>query len=226
MAGADIKSLRKLKTKGEVSLLLKRFQKVFKSLRALPLKKIAVLHGPVMGGGLELALCFDYRIAAENTVLALPETRLGLIPGLGACVYLPRLIGLREALGMILKGRSVSAKQVLSFGLVDEVLPEVILRRRAKALALTAADNHISPRSFRTGGIFRPPLPSNSSLSRSFRTGSVFQTVKLYILSPFIFYFTKKRLLKITKGLYPAPLKALEVVRKAFWSLLWKKLYL
>ena len=198
MAGVDIKALQKMKTTSEVALLLKRFQKVFESLRALPMEKIAVLHGPVMGGGLELALCFDYRLSSEKTTLALPETRLGLIPGLGACVYLPRLIGLRKALQMILKGQSVSAKKALSFGLVDEVLPQVILKKRASEVALTAANGRV--------------------LKRFNRYNRFFQTFKIYLLSPFVFYLAKKRLLKSTKGLYPAPLAALKVIKKAFWS--------
>src|SRR5699024_3256767 len=99
------------------------------------------IHGACMGGGLEAALAAHYRIATDHprTVLALPEVMLGLLPGMGGTQRLPRTVGLRNALDMILTGRNVRARKALKIGLVDELVHPAILREvaldRARQLA-------------------------------------------------------------------------------------------
>ncbi len=88
---------------------------------------IAALHGYVFGVGLELALACDFRLAAEGTELALPEVKLGMIPGSGGTQRLVRLIGLGRAKDMIMRGRRIGAEEALSLGLVTEVVPEAEL---------------------------------------------------------------------------------------------------
>lgn len=96
-------------------------QDVMNSLAALPIPVIAALHGFAVGGGLELALACDLRVAAPGTRLGLPETTRGLIPGYGGTQRLPRLIGEAHALDLILTGRLVDAGEAASMGLVSRV---------------------------------------------------------------------------------------------------------
>jgi enoyl-CoA hydratase/carnithine racemase len=102
---------------------------------------IAALHGRVSGGGLELALGCDIRIAAEDTVFALPEVTRGIIPGSGGLYWLPRVVGLGRALEMILTGEPVDATQALRIGLVNRVVPRDELAASARAMALRIAVN-------------------------------------------------------------------------------------
>ena len=90
---------------------------------------IAALHGNALGGGLELALACSYRVAERNTRLGLPEVKLGLIPGAGGTVRLPRLIGPRKALALILSGNPVSADQALADGLIDAIVEGDLIAR-------------------------------------------------------------------------------------------------
>lgn len=96
-------------------------RQVFGLLTELPCPTVACIAGFCLGGGLELALCCDFRIAAANARLGLPEINLGLIPGWGGTQRLPRLIGCGRALRMILSGDPVNAEVALEYGLVDEV---------------------------------------------------------------------------------------------------------
>ncbi len=102
---------------------------------------IAALHGRVSGGGLELALCCDVRIAAEDTVFALPEVTRGIIPGSGGLYWLPRVVGLGRALEMILTGDPIDAAEALRIGLVNRVVARQELATCARAMALRIAGN-------------------------------------------------------------------------------------
>jgi enoyl-CoA hydratase len=101
-------------------------QDVMNSLAALPIPTVAALHGFAVGGGLELALACDLRVAAPGTRLGLPETTRGLIPGYGGTQRLPRLIGEARALDMILTGRLVDAEEALRFGLVARLADDPV----------------------------------------------------------------------------------------------------
>jgi enoyl-CoA hydratase/carnithine racemase len=96
---------------------------------------IGALHGHVLGGGLELALAFTMRIAADNFRGALPEIKLGVFPGLGGTQRLPRMVGEGRALDLILTGRTFDAAEALALGLVSAVVPLAELRQRALDLA-------------------------------------------------------------------------------------------
>lgn len=113
-------------------------QDVVSALAAMPIPTVAALHGAALGGGLELALACDLRVAAEDAVLGLPETRLGLIPGYGGTQRLPRLIGEARALDLILTGRRVPAHEAHAMGLVARV--ETDATAAAVALARQAAE--------------------------------------------------------------------------------------
>lgn len=127
VAGADITELRNIGTdvfQGRDASLAG--QDVMNSLAAMPLPVIAALNGFTLGGGLELALAADLRVASEDARLGLPEVGLGLIPGYGGTQRLPRLIGLSRALDLILTGRHVPADEALSLGLVNRVVPDAL----------------------------------------------------------------------------------------------------
>ena len=100
-----------------------------------PKPVIAAIHGTALGGGLEVALCAHYRVAAPGAKCGLPEVNIGLLPGAGGTQRLPRIVCVETALDMVTSGRHVGAKQCLEMGLVDELAPEGALRETALAFA-------------------------------------------------------------------------------------------
>src|SRR5918994_2488243 len=138
IAGADIEEFTSLTTQAEAERLSFEGQEMVSRVESLPKPVVAAIHGACLGGGLELALACHYRIATDHqkTQLGLPEVQLGLIPGAGGCQRLPRLIGARAALDMILTGKTERASKAYGLGLVDELVPSSILR----ATAIAAAD--------------------------------------------------------------------------------------
>jgi 3-hydroxyacyl-CoA dehydrogenase/enoyl-CoA hydratase/3-hydroxybutyryl-CoA epimerase len=133
IAGADIGELRETKTSADIAARLTRAHEIVDRLDKLKLPTIAVIHGYCLGGGLELALACDYRIAIEDASLGFPEVLLGLHPGLGGTVRAPRLINPLEAMAMMLTGRSARAGRAKSLGLVDAVIQERHVRAAVKA---------------------------------------------------------------------------------------------
>src|SRR5512147_464729 len=137
IVGADIAEIRGITDAATAERLSQRGQAVMNKLESLPFPTVAAIHGPCMGGGLELALACSYRVISsdQKTALALPEVRLGIIPGFGGTQRLPRLVGLVNSLEMILTGTSVYAKKAGKIGLADEVTYREILLARAVAMA-------------------------------------------------------------------------------------------
>ncbi len=126
VAGADLKTLLQgAKTYG-MREFIERGQQVFNRLANLRIPTVAAIHGASAGGGYEVALACDYRVASDApaTRIGLPETTLGLIPAWGGCTRLPRLIGPSDAAGVILKGKLYSALDAFKLGLVDDVAPQ------------------------------------------------------------------------------------------------------
>jgi 3-hydroxyacyl-CoA dehydrogenase/enoyl-CoA hydratase/3-hydroxybutyryl-CoA epimerase len=121
LAGADVSKIAKIESTTHAMQVIERGQNLFQRIEWLPIPTVAIIHGPCLGGGLELALACDHRIARDNssTQLGLPEIKLGLIPGWGGTQRLPRVAGLRDALEMILTGKSLNASEALRIGLID-----------------------------------------------------------------------------------------------------------
>src|SRR5262249_22731926 len=119
--GADVRRIRGLESEGEVRTVLAAGHELFDRVERLPCPTVAAVHGPCLGGGLEFALACRHRIARDDTQtkIGLPEVMLGLIPGWGGTQRLPRLVGLRRALRMILEGSTLSAAQAAAARLVD-----------------------------------------------------------------------------------------------------------
>jgi 3-hydroxyacyl-CoA dehydrogenase/enoyl-CoA hydratase/3-hydroxybutyryl-CoA epimerase len=196
IAGADIEEFTALTTQAEAERLSFEGQEMVSRVETLPKPVVAAIHGACLGGGLELALACPYRVATDHpkTQLGLPEVQLGLIPGAGGCQRLPRLIGARAALDMILTGRSERAAKALKLGLVDELVPRSILLRTAKAAADRLARGSGQRRATQGGlpGFFLDRTPAGRRL---------------------VYRQARAQVLKKTGGHYPAPLAALEAVR-------------
>src|SRR5215469_3928133 len=134
VAGAGLKTLLQAAKSGEMRGFIEGGQKVFNRLADLKIPTVAAIHGASAGGGYEVALACDYRVASDDpaTRIGLPETGLGLLPAWGGCTRLPRLIGAEKAAEVILKGKLYSAKEALKIGLVDEIAPRDHLLDRAR----------------------------------------------------------------------------------------------
>jgi 3-hydroxyacyl-CoA dehydrogenase / enoyl-CoA hydratase / 3-hydroxybutyryl-CoA epimerase len=193
LAGADVGEIESAADAVEVARMTGRVQQLFRRVDRLAVPSVAAIDGTCLGGGTELALACRYRLASDRpeTRIGLPEVRLGIIPGFGGTVRLPRLIGLSGALDMILTGKTVSARQATRSGLVDERVPAPVLYRRAAELAKGALP---------AGRARRPVL---TRLLDGTLPG------RRLVLSQ-----ARKRVMRETRGHYPAPLAALDVVRR------------
>ena len=126
IAGADIKEIEQLKDSEEVYEALMNIHKIFNKLENLPIPTIAYINGACMGGGLELALACKYRVLSTNekTKLAFPEIKLGIFPGFAGTIRTPKLIGLVNALDLILTGKTVDAKKAYKINLADAIFDD------------------------------------------------------------------------------------------------------
>jgi 3-hydroxyacyl-CoA dehydrogenase/enoyl-CoA hydratase/3-hydroxybutyryl-CoA epimerase len=201
IAGADVEQLLAARTVAEAEAMSRAAHEFFDRLERLRIPVVAAIHGACLGGGLEATLACTYRIATDHpkTILALPEVQLGLIPGAGGTQRLPRLIGLQNALSMILEGRNVRPKRALQMRLVDELVHPSILRdvalRRARELADAARKRRTGPGMRGAAGV----LLETNVIGRAI-----------------IFRQARRLVLQKTRGHYPAPLAALEVVQVGF----------
>lgn len=198
IAGADISEIADLTDPADAEAKARAGQMVFRRLERLAVPTIAVIDGACMGGGTELALACTYRLATDRpeTRIGLPEVRLGIIPGFGGTTRLPRLIGLRQAIEMIVTGRAISARRSERIGLVDAVVPAASLEDRVRRFAWERIDR----------GKFRHP-----------RRRSLFDRF-LDDTAPgrrLLFRQARKRVLKETGGHYPAPLAAIDTLAES-----------
>ena len=139
IAGADIKAFTRVNTEAQVMDIIDKGQSMFNRIEALPIPTVALIHGFCLGGGLELALACDYRLACEDepTRLGLPEVMLGIHPGFGGTMRLIRLIGAMAAMPLMLTGKTVDARKAKQLGIVDESVP----RRHIKTAAIKRINN-------------------------------------------------------------------------------------
>lgn len=139
VAGADINEIRDLVGAQEAEAFAQNGQGVLYKMEQLPKPVIAAINGYALGGGAELALAADIRLAADTARLGFSEINLGIFPGFGGTQRLPRLIGRSAAKLMIFTGKMIDAREALRLGLVDRVYPVAELLPAAKALAKTLA---------------------------------------------------------------------------------------
>jgi 3-hydroxyacyl-CoA dehydrogenase/enoyl-CoA hydratase/3-hydroxybutyryl-CoA epimerase len=172
IAGADLKTLLQQAQSGDMRAFIAKGQQVFNRLADLKIPTVAAIHGASAGGGYEVALACDYRIASDDpaTRIGLPETTLGLIPAWGGCTRLPRLIGSEKAAEVILKGKLYSAQEALKLGLVDEIAPrdQLLDRAREKLRAGKRKLEGGAPAS-PVSQEFRPPKEGNAAPERAFQ---------------------------------------------------------
>ena len=138
IVGADVNEIEAISTPEQAQASCREVEGILAKFSTLKIPTVAAVHGSCLGGGLELILCCTYRIAsdAEITKFALPEIKLGLIPGAGGTQRLPRLIGISTALDIILTGRNYPANKAAKVGLVDAIVPHALLQQIACDYAL------------------------------------------------------------------------------------------
>lgn len=193
IVGADIHEFEAIALAGRVQDAIERGQRILDRLARLPCRTVAAIHGHCMGGGTELALACRFRVASNDpkTRIGLPEIKLGIIPGWGGSVRLPRLIGAPQALELMLTGRTLSASAARTAGLVDAVVAPDALIERAVLMALR--------------GSARP-------LGQRFRAWSTNTWLARQILAPMV---QKQTARKARKAHYPAPFALIDTWRRA-----------
>ncbi|MFC1618862.1 3-hydroxyacyl-CoA dehydrogenase NAD-binding domain-containing protein [Candidatus Neomarinimicrobiota bacterium] len=204
IVGADIKDFTFVSEK-QAEAASRMGQQIWGKIRALPFPSVAAINGTCMGGGLEMALNCTSRIITDHpkTVLALPEVKLGLIPGTGGSQNLPRLVGVQAALDMLLTGKNIYPYKARKIGLADEIVNPGVLLTAAKTRVLRLAR-----------GEARRIKPKRSLIMRALDGP----------LKSIVYRMARKRVLGQTKGNYPAPLEILGAVRKGLGKSLSKGL--
>jgi 3-hydroxyacyl-CoA dehydrogenase/enoyl-CoA hydratase/3-hydroxybutyryl-CoA epimerase len=187
IAGADLTGFSKDPNPDDLAKIIDLGQRTFDRIANLKFPTVAAIHGVALGGGFEIALACDYRIASLDsaTKVGLPETSLGIIPAWGGCTRLPRLVGLPAALEVILSGKQYPTRQAQKLGLVDGST----YRERLEGLATKK-------------------IVDSQGRKRETKT----QLSNIGPLAKIIADRAKKKTIEKTRGHYPAPLKALEVV--------------
>jgi 3-hydroxyacyl-CoA dehydrogenase/enoyl-CoA hydratase/3-hydroxybutyryl-CoA epimerase len=201
VAGADLKLITQASDQLQIEAAAHRLQAALDELAWLPCTTVAAINGAALGGGLELALACDYRVASDAPSVSLgqPEVNLGLVPAGGGTQRLPRLIGLERALDLLLTGRRLNARRAQRAGLLDEVVHPAVLNQAARAWAA------------------RP----KRSLDRRLHLGLDLRTaIEIGELTPvgrqLIYRQARQSVLERTRGHYPAPLRVLEAVEVGF----------
>ncbi|MEO1997544.1 MAG: 3-hydroxyacyl-CoA dehydrogenase NAD-binding domain-containing protein [Planctomycetaceae bacterium] len=201
MAGADLNELKNL-SDSQTSLAISQLgQRVFSKLENLSKPTVALIRGVCLGGGLEFSMACRYRLASKDdqTLLGLPEVKVGLIPGWGGTVRLPRLVGFLDALPLILSGRMLNPHQARSRGLVHDVVPpEALLyagKRLLQEIALRGHAHRLWKR--RRRPLWKALLENRRMFQR------------------FVLSRAEKRVLAQTHGHYPAPITAISTLRQA-----------
>ena len=201
IAGADLQAISSITDRARVLELVQLAHGAFNRLAALPCPTVAAIDGVCLGGGTELALACDSRVAAEEprTQIGLPETLLGIIPGFGGTTRLPRLVGLSGALDLILTGRSLDARRAEKLGLIGRAVPGAWLMEYAHRRLGELAKR--KPRHRRDAWRARNVpawLLDGNPIGRAIALREA-----------------RKATLRRTMGRYPAPIAALNVIEKA-----------
>ncbi|XP_025723660.1 trifunctional enzyme subunit alpha, mitochondrial isoform X1 [Callorhinus ursinus] len=211
IAGADLSMLASCKTPEEVTQISQEGQRMFEKLEKSTKPIVAAISGACLGGGLELAISCQYRIATKDrkTVLGTPEVLLGILPGAGGTQRLPRMVGVPAAFDMMLTGRNIRADRAKKMGLVDQLVeplgpglkpPEERTIEYLEEVAVTFAK-----------GL------SDKKISIKRDKGFVEKLISYAMSIPFvrqqIYKKVEEKVRKQTKGLYPAPLKIIDVVK-------------
>ena len=200
IAGADVTQIGALTDAAAIHTLVRRGQNAFQRIAALGVPTVAAIDGVCLGGGLEISLACDSRVAAEEkqTTIGLPETLLGIFPGFGGTTRLPRLVGYRNALDLILSARNLDAKRAEKMGVIAKAAPAVWL--------IEAAEK-------RLGEIARRPVGRRADRYRP-RTALDHALEGNPLGRAFLFRQARASVMARTHGDYPAPLAAIECLQR------------
>nr|XP_048292578.1 trifunctional enzyme subunit alpha, mitochondrial [Myodes glareolus] len=211
VAGADINMLASCTTPQEATRISQEGQRMFEKLEKSPKPVVAAISGSCLGGGLELAIACQYRVATKDrkTVLGVPEVLLGLLPGAGGTQRLPKMVGVPAAFDMMLTGRNIRADRAKKMGLVDQLVEPLgpgiksseertieYLEEVAITFAKGLADRKVSAK--QSKGLMDKLM--SYAMTIPFVRQQIYKTVE-------------EKVKKQTKGLYPAPLKIIDVVK-------------
>lgn len=204
IAGADLHSFEPMfKDPSLTGKLINAGHRVFDKIEALPFPTVAFIHGACLGGGMEMALACTYRVITDSlkTLLGLPEVSLGIIPGWGGSQRMPRLVGLMEGLNLILTAKPVKAPKAFKIHLADALVAyefkEDALKDFISKILTPGGKKKILERRKERGWL--DWLLTSNPLGRAF-----------------LFYKAKKDVLAKTKGHYPSPLIALDLIKKSY----------
>ncbi|MFW6087419.1 MAG: enoyl-CoA hydratase-related protein, partial [Myxococcota bacterium] len=205
IVGADVHMLQRAKTADEAADLARQGQGAMNRLERLGKPAVAAIHGSCLGGGLETAMACAARVATDDpkTKLGQPEVQLGLLPGAGGTQRLPRLVGVQQALDLMLTGKQVPAKKAEKMGLVDEVVPQAILLEVAVERALRLANE--KPREETVTERLRRLLEPDELQELLLAENPIGRRV--------LFKRAHEQTLAKTRGNYPAPEKILHAVK-------------
>jgi 3-hydroxyacyl-CoA dehydrogenase / enoyl-CoA hydratase / 3-hydroxybutyryl-CoA epimerase len=195
IAGADLEEIAKVTDPTEAEAGSRIGHRLFSAWESLPFPTVAAIRGVCLGGGTEISLASTWRVASDSaaTRIGLPEVRLGILPGWGGSTRLPRLIGIAEALDLILTGKTVAGRKALKLGLIDALIPDARFLDHVRDFAREKAGRTRKDE----GGIdIKEMLLEKNPLGRKV-----------------LFDQARKKTLQETRGHYPAPLRAIEVVR-------------
>ena len=195
IAGADIKSFKGEKV-GDFQPFSRKGHELLQKIEDSKKPIVSAIHGTCYGLGVELSLACNSRVCSNDseTKLALPEVKLGLLPGGGGTQRLPRLVGLQASLDMMLTGKNIFPSKAKRIGLVDEVVHQSKLHNAAKKIVLSIIKNNFQRKKVKKS--FTVKLLDGTSLGRSV-----------------VFSQAKKTVLRLTKGNYPAPIEIIECVK-------------
>ena len=199
IVGADVDELKNMKTEQEVIVYIEKAHDILNRLEDLPVPVVCGIHGNCLGGGLELALVTDYRIASDSssTTFGLPEVQLGLLPAAGGTQRLPRLIGLSAALPLMLMAKNVRAKKAKKIGLVDHITTIHGLKDAVIKKVLDISQNGVKRK--------KPKKQPVNFFLDSTPAGNFI-----------VFHQARKTVMNQTYGLYPAPLAIIDSVKNGY----------
>jgi 3-hydroxyacyl-CoA dehydrogenase/enoyl-CoA hydratase/3-hydroxybutyryl-CoA epimerase len=170
LAGADLHEFAAIQTGGEAAAISATGQRLFEKLARLPVKTVAVIHGPCLGGGLELALACDHRLVIDqrSTQIGLPEIDLGLLPAWGGTQRLPRTVGIERAMQVVLMRKRLNATDAVRWGLADRSFdsPEQALEYAESLLLPQAIAHGKAALSHRKSGTWRQRILESTTMGR------------------------------------------------------------
>lgn len=198
LAGADVEAIAEVESPAGGQAAAKTGQQIFQKIADLAVPTVSAIHGICLGGGTEMSLACQYRVASDSdrTKIGLPEVQLGILPAWGGTTRLPRLMGLQGALDLLLTGKTLDARRAFKKGLVSTILPAELFREKVETFV---AD--------RVAGVPLDKKDTRGLLTRALDGSAIGRRI---VLSK-----ARSRVMERTGGHYPAPFRILDVIKEA-----------